>query len=58
VKLRALVLLAAAASSLLAATLAPAAARAGTYTISVKTAQDTTGWSFVHGAGFSGTNAG
>jgi hypothetical protein len=58
VKLRALVLLAAAASSLLAGVLAPAAARAGTYTVSVKTAQDTTGWSFARGAGFVGTSAG
>ncbi|MEP6642778.1 MAG: hypothetical protein ABJB93_12835, partial [Gaiellales bacterium] len=57
-KFRALVLLAAAVSSLLAAVLAPAAARAGTYTISVKTAQDTAGWSFARGAGFVGTSAG
>jgi hypothetical protein len=58
VNLRALVLLAAVVSSLLAAALAPAAARAGTYTISVKTAQDTTGWSFAHDAGFVATSAG
>jgi len=54
VKFRALVLFAAAASSLLAAVLAPAAARAGTYTISVSTAKDTTGWSFAHAPGFFG----
>jgi hypothetical protein len=54
VKLRALVLLAASASSLLAAVLAPAAALAGTYTVSVNTATDTTGWSFAHSAGFFG----
>jgi hypothetical protein len=58
VKLRILVLLAAAGFSLLAAVLAPAAARAGTYTISVNTASDTTGWSFARGAGFVGTSAG
>jgi hypothetical protein len=58
VKLRALVLFAAAASSPLAAMLAPAVARAGTYTISVKTGQDATGWSFARGAGFIGTSVG
>ena len=57
-KLRALVLFSAAASSLLAAVLAPAAAQAGTYTISVSTAKDTTGWSFARGPGFVGTGAG
>jgi len=54
VNLRALVLSAAAAASLLAAALAPAAARAGTYSISVDTTKDTTGWSFAHDPGFSG----
>jgi hypothetical protein len=55
---RVLVLLAAAITSLLAAMLAPAVARAGTYTISVSTANDATGWSFWGGAGFVGTSAG
>jgi hypothetical protein len=59
VKLRAaLVLSAAAASSVIAAVLAPAVARAGTYTISVSTAKDTTGWSFARGPGFIATSAG
>ena len=57
-KLRVLVLLAATASALVAAVLAPAAASAGTYTISVNTANDTTGWSFSPGAGFVGTSVG
>jgi hypothetical protein len=57
VNLRALVLLASAVSSLFAAVLAPAVARAGTYTISVKTAQDTTGWSFAHAPGFFGCSS-
>jgi hypothetical protein len=52
VKLRALFLLAAAAPSLLAAVIAPAAAHAGTYAISVNPGNDSTGWSFWRGAGF------
>ena len=52
--LRALALSAAAAASLLSAALAPAAARAGTYSITVDTAKDTSGWSFTGDPGFAG----
>ena len=53
-KLRALALGAAVTASLLAAALAPAVARAGTYSISLDTAQQTGGWTFSHDDGFSG----
>ncbi|MGZ4626958.1 MAG: hypothetical protein ACXV3S_11850, partial [Kineosporiaceae bacterium] len=52
--LRALVLSAAAAAALLSTALAPAAARAGTYSITLDTAKDTSGWSFTGSSGFSG----
>jgi hypothetical protein len=54
VNLRALALSAAAAASLLSAALAPAVARAGTYSITVDTAKDTSGWSFAGDPGFTG----
>src|SRR6476646_10521710 len=53
-KLRALALGAAVTASLLAAALAPAVAHAGTYSISLDTAQQTGGWTFSHDDGFSG----
>ena len=52
--LRALVLSAATAAALLSTALAPAAARAGTYSITLDTAKDTSGWSFTGSSGFSG----
>jgi hypothetical protein len=54
VKLRALMLGAAVMASLLPAALVPAAARAGTYSVSLDPAKDTGGWSFSHDGGFSG----
>jgi hypothetical protein len=53
-KLRALVLGAAVAASLLAAALAPAVARAGTYAVSLDTTKQNGGWSFSHDDGFAG----
>jgi hypothetical protein len=53
VNLRALVL-GAAAATLLSTALAPAAAHAGTYSITLDTAKDTSGWSFTGSGGFSG----
>ncbi len=53
-KLRALGLGAAVAASLLAAALVPAVARAGTYSVSLDTTQQTGGWSFSHDDGFVG----
>ena len=46
--LRPLALAAGVLAALLAAAVVPAAARAGTYSISLDTARDTAGWSFVH----------
>ena len=51
--LRALVPSAVAAAALLC-TLAPATAQAGTYSITLDTAKDTSGWSFTGSSGFSG----
>ena len=50
--LRPLALAASVAAALLAAAVVPAAARAGTYSISIDTARDTDGWTFSHDDGF------
>ncbi len=53
-KLRALALGAAVAASLAAAALLPAAARAGTYSVSLDTTKQNGGWTFSHDDGFAG----
>jgi hypothetical protein len=53
-KLRALALGAAVTASLLAAALAPAVARAGTYSVSLDTTTRIGGWTFSHDDGFTG----
>jgi hypothetical protein len=53
-KIRALAMGAAVAASLLAAALAPAVARAGTYAVSLDTTRQTGGWTFSHDDGFAG----
>jgi hypothetical protein len=53
-KIRALAVGAAVAASLLAAALAPAVARAGTYSVSLDTTKQNGGWTFSHDDGFAG----